>query len=65
MIYSIRKFLKDFDVEENIHWIIMSIALLGICFALFGKYKAQEYLKNNPDTKYILEDSLSIKKDSI
>ena len=64
MIGKIQKFYREFDVEENIHWIIMGLAVLGICFALYGKYKAQEFIKNDPNTKYILQDSTEIQKDT-
>ena len=59
------KFFEELDFEENVHWFIMFLAVLGICFGLYGKYKAQEFINNNPEAKEIVEDSLLLQKDSI
>lgn len=62
---KIKKFFDELDFEENVHWIIMFIALLGIGFGFYGKYKAKEFINNDPDSNIILEDSLITKKDSL
>tara|TARA_R100000005_G_C4982321_1_gene191736 strand:- start:1233 stop:1421 length:189 start_codon:yes stop_codon:yes gene_type:complete len=60
---KIRKFFDELDFEENVHWFIMFLAVLGICGGLYGKYKAGEF--NNPEPQEIVEDSLLLQKDSI
>ena len=65
MINKVFKFCKEFDLKENIHFVIMTLALLGICLALYGKYQTQEFIKNDHNTKYFIKDSLSIKKDTL
>ena len=62
---KIKKFFDELDFEENVHWFIMFIALLGIGFGFYGKYKTQEFINNDPDSNIILEDSLITKKDSL
>lgn len=62
---KIRKFFDELDFEENVHWFIMFLAVLGICGGLYGKYKAQEFINNNPEPQEIVEDSLLLQKDSI
>mgnify|MGYP003108437333 FL=1 len=65
MIDTIKKYFEEFDVEDNIHWIIMAIAVLGICIALIGKYKAQEYVKNNAEINQLLDESATLKNDTL
>ena len=58
----INKIWNDFDVEENIHWIIMSVAIFGIVFAII--MREHGYMQDNDnvvnsETKII--DTLNIK----
>lgn len=62
---KIIKFFDELDFEENVHWFIMFLAVLGICGGLYGKYKAQEFVNSNPELQEIMQDSLIIKKDSL
>ena len=57
------KFFDEFDFEESVHWIIMSMAIIIICFALYGKYKAGEF--NSNENNSLVEDSVMVQKDSL
>lgn len=57
------KYFKDFDFEENVHWMIMFLAVVIICFALYGKYKAGEF--NSNENNSLVEDSVIVQKDSL
>ena len=63
MIDKIIKFFGDLDFQENVHWFIMFLAVLGICGGLYGKYKTGGF--NNTQPQEIMQDSLIIKKDSL
>ena len=62
MISSIYIFFKEFNVENNVHWILMFLCIIGICIAFYGKHKAQEYVKNNINLELIINDTLVVKK---
>ena len=58
----INKIWNDFDVEENIHWIIMIIAILGIVYAII--MREHGYMQDNDNvvnSETEIVDTLNLK----